>query len=270
MKRLIPVFVLACIFVIQIASQSTIQKPAPELRQFESSWLTADLNRDQFWFTRFSGRKLNVVPSANLAVADRSNAVNALIQTSLQPKEMKVRISGTISLLTNDPDQNRSYYFLDTFNKIGGKWQVIASSISGTPDVAESGGSERIEQDVLRLENEWGRAVATNDRLSLSKILSPAIVATLADGRVRDFQQLITAQQSENITRSSKDEMKIHAINDSLVVVTGIDTVAELDRDGKEILHADRFTHTWSKNTNGRWQCVASHVARFRSDAGQK
>jgi len=261
MKHVIAVLVLVWIFVIQVAGQNQQEKIAGELRQFETGWLTANLNADAGWVSRFSAQKLNVLPPPN--ATERAEALEKLTATTLRPDEMKVRISGTISLLTNDPGQNRSYYFLDTFNRIGGKWQVIASSISPTP-AAAAGGREQIEQEVLRLENEWARAVATNDRLSLSRILSPDIVATLADGKVRNFQELADAVGSEHVTRTAKSEMQVHGANESLAIVTGIDTTFGLDKGGKETAHVDRFTDTWSKNSNGQWQCVASHVTRSR------
>src|SRR5215208_4695899 len=156
MKHVIAVLVLVWIFVIQVVGQNQQEKIAGELQQFETGWLTANLNNDAGWLSRFSAQKLNVLPPPNATVADRAEAVEKLTATTVRPDEMKVRISGTISLLTNDPRQNRSFYFLDTFNKTGGKWRVIASSISPTPAAATGG--EQIEQEVLRLENEWARA----------------------------------------------------------------------------------------------------------------
>jgi ketosteroid isomerase-like protein len=263
MKRLNTVFVLVCIFVVQAASQDQPQKIGAELRRLETSWLTANLNNDRSWLGQFSTRKLFVLPPPNEEIENRADAVKNLTATTLQPKEMKVRISGTISLLTNDSAQNRSYYFLDTFNKIRGKWQVIASSISPTP-ITETVGREETVRSVLKLENEWARAAATNDRVSLSRILSPDIVSTSADGAVRNFQQLIDPARNQNATRSAKSEMQIRTASESLAIVTGVETTVRLDRDGKEITHVERFTDTWSKSGHGQWQCVASHMTRLR------
>jgi ketosteroid isomerase-like protein len=263
MKRVNTVFVLVCIFVIQAASQDHPQKIGAELRRLETSWLTANLNNDQSWLAQFSTRKLAVLPPQSDEIEDRADAVNNLTATTLQPKEMKVRISGTISLLTNDASENRSYYFLDTFNKIRGKWQVIASSISPT-EVVRVSGRRQTENELLKLENEWARAETAKDISLLSKILSPEFIGTSETGKVRSRQEWIDDSHQESLKSAIKSELQVRVMNDSLAIVTGVKITAGSEKDGREIGHVDRFTDTWSKNAEGRWQCVASHVTRFQ------
>jgi ketosteroid isomerase-like protein len=267
MKYLTAVFVIACIFFTQLTGQNASQKTAVELRQFETSWLTANLNSDRSWLARFAGGKLNVLPPGSSFIKGRADAVNATTDTPLRPNEMKVRISGTISLLTNDPAQNRSYYFLDTFNKIGGKWQVIASSISPTV-TQQVGEREQTERELVMLENEWARADTANDSSLLNKMLSPEFVGTLGAGKVRSRREWIDDSQKESMKSAVKTEMQVRVITDSLAIVTGVKITAGSEKDGTEIGHVDRFTDTWSKNAEGRWQCVASHVTRLH--AGEK
>jgi len=262
MNRRNIVFVLVCIFVVQIAGQEQQQKIGGELRRFETSWLTANLNNDQSWLGQFSARKFKVLPPPSEAIEDRAEAVKNLTATTLQPTEMKVRISGTISLLTNDPAKNRSYYFLDTFNKIGGKWLVIASSISPTA-TPKAGGREQTERELVMLENEWARAETANDNSLLHKILSPEFVGTLGAGKVRGRGEWIDDPQKESIKSAVKSEMQVRVMNDSLAIVTGVKTTPGSSQNAR----LDRFTNTWAKNSEGQWQCVASHVTRLH--AGQ-
>jgi len=62
--------------------------------------------------------------------------------------------------------------------------------------------------------------------------------------------------------------MQVRVINDSLAIVTGVKTTAGSEKVGRKIARTDRFTDTWSKNSEGQWQCVASHITRLQ--AGQK
>ncbi len=262
MTRATAILILASVFAAQLDGQYLSQKAAGELRQFETSWLTANLNNDQSWLARFSAGKLSVLPPGQQAIDDRGAAVNTLTDTTLPPNEMKVRISGTISLLTNDPDQNRSYFFLDTFNKIGGKWKVIASSIAPA-GAAQPLSREQIETELVKLENEWSRAGAVNDVSLFGKILAAGLVITSADGKVRNREEWM-AWHPGRLKSSAKIELQVRVLGDSLAVVTGVDKTVRLDKYGKEILRADRFTNTWLKNTKGRWQCVASQATQYR------
>jgi len=257
------VLILAFTSQLQLFAQDPEQRTADQLRRFETSWLAALLNSDQMWLSRFAAGKLNVLTPVGSGLKERKEAVSALAETTLQPSEMKVRISGTIMLLTNDPDRNRSFFFLDTFNKIGGKWQVIASSISPTPanGSSDQGGTE---QGLIQLENELANAVATSDRSTFGKILGPDFVNTSNAGNVQDRRQWIDARERDGIKSAIRSEMKVRLANDSLAVVTGVDTTVRLDKDGKQVVQTDRFTHTWSRNSTGQWQCVAAHATRLQ------
>jgi hypothetical protein len=260
MRRVIPVFVLVCIFFIQISSQNAPLKLADSLRRFEVEWLTANLNGDRSWLTQFSEGKTNVLPPADNMIEGREEAIKALIATPLQSNEMKVRISGTIRLLTNDPKQNRSYFFLDTFNRIDGKWKVIASSISPA-DVNES--TDQIKQNLLELENEWSSTPVSKGDSILDKILNRNFVETSPEGIVLNRDEWIESQKREGITSGAKSEMQVRVINGSLAIVTGVDRSVRPNKDGTKTAYANRFTHTWSKNDDGQWQCVASQHTRL-------
>ena len=255
------IFTFVFSFVIVAAGQTSPQETAQQLRRFETEWLTANLNDDRSWLSKFSTGKLSVLPG-DAAFGGRKTAVRDLTAITLQANEMKVRISGTINLLTNDPKQNRSYFFLDTFNKIGGKWRVIASNISPVP-AAGGESREQIEELLRRLENEWARAEKTGDRSALGEILSPDFVSTSAEGKTLHRGERIAVNNAD-VKSSARTELDIRVPSDSLAIVTGVDTTVRLDRGGKETERAERFTDTWSRDASGRWQCVASHASAIK------
>ena len=260
MFRIYSIFVLTLVTLAAVNGQIAIPKPARELSRFETLWLTAHLNGDQNWLSRFSVGKFSVIPPGSDRIIDeRSEAVAAATATRLEANEIKVRISGTISLLTNDSAQNRSFHFLDTFNKIGGKWRVIASSISPSP-VSETSGSGQIERELLQLENVRAQASVTNNVTDLDNMLSSEFVGTTASGAVHDRREWIHSLGTEAVRNTLPGEMKVRVVANDLAIVTGVEIVGNLGNKRKATVI--RFTNTWAKRS-GAWQCVAAHLSRI-------
>ena len=252
------IFALTLAAFATVYGQVSVPRSADQLRRFERLWLTAHLNADQNWLSRFSAGRLNVIPLGSAGFnEERSKAVAAVTATKLNANEMKVRISGTISLLTNDPAQNRSFHFLDTFNRIGGKWQVIASSISPSP-VKEMSGNERIERELLQLENQLARSGITSDPLGLDRILAPDFVGTSANGTVQSRHEWIQAGQLAGFESSISSDLHVRLLSDDLAVVTGVETMTRPQNNARNTRF--RFTNTWVKRS-GTWKCVAAHVS---------
>jgi hypothetical protein len=130
MNRLVVAGLLTVLAATSFLGQTRLQMDAERLKAFESDWLIAGLNNDSTWLEKFFSQKLDVIPGDAGPARERiSNTLN-LVDPTLRPGEYKIRISGTIAVLTSDANKNRSFTFLDTFNKRGGKWQVIASNFS--------------------------------------------------------------------------------------------------------------------------------------------
>jgi hypothetical protein len=242
-----------------VSAQRSVERIAGEMRGFEREWLTAYLNEDRGWLSRFSTGKLNVMPTPDIAFESRGGAVSELKKTDLRANEMKVRISGTISLLTNDAKLNRSFFFLDTFNKINGKWKVIASSISPTPAI----GARQVQKELLILESELAQAVVKNDLSTFESLIATEFVSTSFDGRIEDRRQWIVSRSTQRVKSTVLREMKVNLAADNVAVVTGIMTYAGLNGNENGVSYSDRFTHTWAK-TGGRWQCVAAQFTRVK------
>ena len=260
MFRTSAIFALTLATFATVYGQVSVPRSADQLRRFERLWLTAHLNADQNWLSRFSAGRLNVIPLDSARFnEERSEAVASVTTTNLPANEMKVRISGTISLLTNDPAQNRSYFFLDTFNKIGGKWQVIASSISSSPP-SETSGSEQTERELVQLENQRAKAVVARDPSIFDRILGSDFIGTSANGTVQNRQEWIRARELAGAKSSVSSDLQVRLLSDDLAVVTGVETMTRPENNARNARF--RFTNTWAKRS-GSWQCVAAHVSRI-------
>ncbi|MFY1005200.1 hypothetical protein ACNF5F_27700, partial [Escherichia coli] len=73
--------------------------------------------------------------------------------------------------LTNDPAKNRSFNFLDTFNRKGGKWEVIASSFAPTNAIT-SDSKEQIEKEIRRLETEAAKAILGKNEAAVARFFT--------------------------------------------------------------------------------------------------
>ncbi len=228
------------------------EKIVRQLKQFEGNWLTASLNQDNAWLERFFAGKFVVVPFENDAVKNRAREMAEMIDPKLKPDEMKVRITGNVTLLSNGG--NRSFYFLDTFNRRGGKWQIIATHFSQTPQQT----AENVEQTILQMEREWNATTVKKDIAGLRRIIADDFVGAESSGRVVDKTQFINdISGSDDVQSETAEDLKVRVFGDT-AIVTGRLLIKgrkkEADYDLKLL-----FTDVWVKQ-NGQWQ-VANHQA---------
>lgn len=228
------------------------EKTARRLKQFESDWLTASLNQDEVWLERFFAGKFVVVPFENDAVENRARETVEMIDPKLKPDEMKIRISGNITLLTNGG--NRSYYFLDTFNKRDGKWQVIATHLSRTPQQTD----ENVEQTIMQMEREWNALIVKKDVPGLKRIIADDFVGVESSGRVVDKAQIINDIKSviADVRIETDKDFKVRVFGDT-AIVTGLFSVKSVTDSDPKLL----FTNIWTKR-DGQWQIVSGQATR--------
>ena len=120
----------------------------------------------------------------------------------------------------------------------------------------KSGG---VEQELIKLENEWGEALVKRDTASIDRIMADDYMG-IYDGSV--FAP--TKAQYIEYVKSSKEEMlsfvadewKVRVYGDAAVVMAR--GTMKMQSAGKEMTSQTRFTDTWVKRA-GRWQCVAGH-----------
>lgn len=274
MKRIALMAVLLAGIFVSVSGQNKDEGRAGEkfveqLREFESVWLAASLNQDKTWLERFFAGKLVVVPSEIEAVRNRTQETAELIDRRLKPEEIKVRITGNITVMTNNPpetaDADRAYYFLDTFNRRGGKWQVIASH-SSIVRAGEIGDAERrqIEQQLIKTENERAQIFLSRDCPALEGILAADFVGVDEKGFLNKAQEIAACKESaDKITSAASANVKVNVYTNETAVVTGEAIERGLDAGGREINRRRRFTSTYVRR-NAVWQAVASQSTAIK------
>lgn len=122
--------------------------------------------------------------------------------------------------------------------------------------------TQSVEQELLKLEQDWSNADLKGDVAVLDRILPDDWMLTDIDGAVRTKAQTLAAIKSGETKISSMvtDDMKVRIYGDA-AVVTGRNTIKGIWM-GKDVSGQERWTDTWIKS-KGRWQCVATHVSRI-------
>jgi ketosteroid isomerase-like protein len=122
--------------------------------------------------------------------------------------------------------------------------------------------SENVEQELTKLEKEWGDAEVKRDIAFFDLILADEYMFTNPQGAVWTKAQYIASLKSGDlrVISSVLDEIKVNVYGDSAVCFGRVTGRAQLK--GKDISSQYRFTDTWVKRA-GRWQCVADHSSEI-------
>ena len=137
---------------------------------------------------------------------------------------------------------------------------VLAVAVQAQIPAQTKSGS--VEQELIKLENEWADAWVKSDVAFFDRIMADDYTWTSPWGDVS------TKADNFALVKSGKDvitswvlaDMKVRVYGDA-AVVTGRDTVKETYK-GEDVSGQHRWTHTWIKRA-GRWQCVAAHSSEI-------
>jgi ketosteroid isomerase-like protein len=123
------------------------------------------------------------------------------------------------------------------------------------PQVAKS--DDAAEKAVAALENQWLQAEKTNNPDLVAPLMADTFVTTGADGKLLTKGQALAAQKQRQY--SSVDHQDVHVtVYGSTAIATGV-FKGKGTEGGKAFDEVERWTDTWVKMPNGKWQCVAGH-----------
>jgi len=133
------------------------------------------------------------------------------------------------------------------------------ATIAQTPGQPKSGSAE---QELIKLEKQWGDASVKPDLAFIDGILAEDYIFTSPEGEVLTKAQMLAEMKSgEDVVSSVVNlDMKVRVYGNA-AVVTGHSTYKETVK-GKDISGEYRWTDTWIRK-GGRWQCVADHASRI-------
>jgi ketosteroid isomerase-like protein len=142
---------------------------------------------------------------------------------------------------------------------------VLAFAVAIQAQTAARTETGSVEQELIKLENEWADAWVKMDVAFFERIEADDYTWTSPGGEVwtkaRDLAFVRSLRSVKDMTTSYViAEMKVRVYGDA-AVVTGRDLIKET-KEGKVVSRQERWTDTWVKRA-GRWQCVAGHSSEI-------
>jgi ketosteroid isomerase-like protein len=133
---------------------------------------------------------------------------------------------------------------------------TVGITREGLGQAATSASRTAAEREILRLEDDWARALTRRDANFFRHTLHPAYVYSDERG-VFTKDQVIAEQTSpsDTVTFAANEDMRVH-LHGNAAVVTGILVVRGRGKDGP-FQHRYRYTDTWARS-EGRWRMIAS------------
>lgn len=124
-------------------------------------------------------------------------------------------------------------------------------------DVQARGGTEQL---IAGLEDQWLQSQKMNNPDLVAPLLADKFVSTGSDGKVSDKTQALADAKARTYTHVDYEDVHITVFGDTAIATGGFRGKGT-EASGKPFDEHERWTDTWVKMPNGRWQCVATQVS---------
>jgi ketosteroid isomerase-like protein len=123
--------------------------------------------------------------------------------------------------------------------------------------------SDNVEQELLKWEKDFERAVVSNDADAIGKFLPDDWVIIDPDGGFIDRTRFLSVIKSGQLSHElmESEDVKVRNYGDSAVLTALTRTKAKFM--GQEFTTQERATDVFVKR-DGRWQCVFSQLTTFK------
>ena len=115
------------------------------------------------------------------------------------------------------------------------------------------------EKSVAALEQQWLQGQKTNNPDLVAPLLADKIVVTEADGKVLDKAGTVANYKKTKWDSAEYTDLKVAVFGDTAIATGGFQGKGT-DALGKPFDDNERWTDTWVKMPDGKWQCVASQA----------
>jgi ketosteroid isomerase-like protein len=137
-------------------------------------------------------------------------------------------------------------------------WCLVSVFLLGT-----AAWSQETENAVAALEQQWLQSQKTNNPDLVAPLLADKFVSTSSEGKVSDKAKSLADAKATKYDSVDYKDLKVTAFGNT-AIATGDFIATGTDPSGKALDVHERFTDTWVKMPNGKWQCVASHGSPVR------
>lgn len=124
------------------------------------------------------------------------------------------------------------------------------------------GSDTSVAQALIALENKWAEEAKNGNADGVARLLANDFVETDADSSVHNREQALALIKTGKWEANQISDLKV-AVYGKAAVVTGT-WLGKGTSNGKRVDARERWTDTWIRMPNGRWQCVASHSSAIK------
>jgi ketosteroid isomerase-like protein len=114
--------------------------------------------------------------------------------------------------------------------------------------------SGEIEKAIAALEGQWMESQRTNNPDLVAPLLADKFVNTSTEGKVRNRAETLAIAKATKYQSVEYPDVKVTVFGDTAIATGGFK--------GKGT--NERWTDTWVKMPDGKWQCVASHGSNIK------
>jgi hypothetical protein len=119
------------------------------------------------------------------------------------------------------------------------------------------------EKAIAALEEQWLKSQKTNNPDLASPLLADKFVSTGDDGKVTNKAQYLADAKASRYLSAENENVQVTVFGDT-GIATGLWVGNGTDEKGKPFDVRDRWTDTWVKMPNGKWQCVATQSTQVK------
>jgi ketosteroid isomerase-like protein len=110
---------------------------------------------------------------------------------------------------------------------------------------------------------QWLKSQQTNNAALVAPLLAAGFTDTSSDGKVSNKAESIAEAKATKYTSVDYTDLKVMVFGDTAIAIGGFRATGT-DASGKPLHANERFTDTWTKMANGKWECVASHQSSVK------
>ena len=137
---------------------------------------------------------------------------------------------------------------------IGCAFAALALVVAGASQAQQAGD---VEKAVAALENQWLQSQKTNNPDLVAPLLADKFVSTGSDGKVENKTESVAEAKARKYTSADYENVKVTVFGDTAIAI-GAFKAEGTEASGKPFKEHERWTDTWVKMPDGKWQCVAT------------
>ena len=137
-------------------------------------------------------------------------------------------------------------------------WCLVGLLLLGSVSGLQAQKTNETEKAVAALEQQWLQSQKTNNPDLVAPLLADKFVNTSGDGKVTGKAETLATAKANKYDSADYDDVKVTVFGDTAIATGGF-TAKGTDASGKPFNTRERWTDTWVKMPNGKWQCVATH-----------